>query len=178
MKPAAHRENESTDSDAAEIVPIFAVRRNGVADEMDRHLRLQLNLCCMLEKLADELPDDVNRQECLHVARSIYPIVKNAHAFEEDLLFPRLASQCRADSNMSSALERLRFEHWEDESFGCELGEELLAFAQDPASANIDALSYMLRGFFEGLRRHIAYEREQLLPILLKNSSPAAPDPQ
>ena len=31
---------------------------------------------------------------------------------------------------------------------------------------NFEALSYMLRGFFEGLRRHIAFEVEHLMPIL------------
>jgi hypothetical protein len=29
----------------------------------------------------------------------------------------------------------------------------------------------MLRGFFEGLRRHIAFEREHIVPILCKQQA-------
>lgn len=166
MKPAAHLPDASTVSENAKIIPIRTRRPDAIAGEMEHHLSMQLNLCCMLEKLADGLPHAVDRQECLHVARSIYPIVMNAHAFEESVLFPRLAAAFQADPGLSSTLERLQYEHWEDESFGCELREKLLAYAQDPGSSNIEALAYMLRGFFEGLRRHIAYERERVLPLL------------
>ena len=38
---------------------------------------------------------------------------------------------------------------------------------------NIDKLSYMLRGFFEGLRRHIAFEKEHLVPLLMQKGTPA-----
>ncbi|MNL85495.1 hypothetical protein D3C87_2138230 [compost metagenome] len=31
------------------------------------------------------------------------------------------------------------------------------------ATVNMEATGYMLRGFFEGMRRHIAFEREFLL---------------
>jgi hypothetical protein len=29
-----------------------------------------------------------------------------------------------------------------------------------------DAAGYMLRGFFEGVRRHVAFEREMLAPLM------------
>lgn len=31
---------------------------------------------------------------------------------------------------------------------------------------NAEAIGFMLRGFFEGLRRHIAFEREHVLPMI------------
>jgi len=66
-------------------------------------------------------------------------------------------------------LERLRYEHWEDESFAEEICDELKLLVNNPNKAVIDKLSYMLRGFFEGMRRHIAFEVEYLLPELNKS---------
>ena len=36
----------------------------------------QLELCDALETLADQLPDQIDNQECLYLARMIYPTVK------------------------------------------------------------------------------------------------------
>lgn len=129
----------------------------------------QLDLCSALEKLADTLPDNVNMQECLHLARMIYPTIKTAHAFEEEKLFPYLTSKFENQVDPQT-LDRLHCEHWEDESFACELQEALLSLVQEPEWANYEAIGYMLRGFFEGLRRHIAFEREMLGQLIRKQS--------
>lgn len=134
--------------------------------EWEAHLKMQHNLCCMLEKLADDLPGNIDRQECLNIARSIDPVIRQAHEFEEKVIFPLLRAHRRAADELDAMLERLRGEHCEDEDFGCELRDQLLAFAKSPEASNPEALGYMLRGFFEGLRRHIAFEREHVLPIL------------
>lgn len=129
----------------------------------------QLDLCNALEKLADQLPDNINTQECLHLARMIYPTVKSAHAFEENKLFPYLTSHFSQQINPQT-LDRLHCEHWEDESFACEVQEALLSLVKKPEWANHEALGYMLRGFFEGLRRHIAFERDLLNQLLKPNT--------
>ncbi len=83
------------------------------------------------------------------------------------MLFPA-ARRIHADNvQLASTLERLRYEHWEDESFAEEVTEALMSFVTEPQHRNTDKLAYMLRGFFEGLRRHIAFEREHLIPMLL-----------
>jgi hypothetical protein len=61
-------------------------------------------------------------------------------------------------------VERLRAEHIEDECFAGELTEALLVLGRDGSVDNPEALGFMLRGFFEAQRRHVAFEREHVLP--------------
>ena len=135
-------------------------------ETMSGYLKSQIALCNELENIADSLPDRVNAQDCLHVARSIYPTVRKAHDFEENELFPMLKSRFESDTQLLEALNRLHFEHWEDESFAEEVADGLKAFVAKRERANPEVLAYMLRGFFEGLRRHIAYEQDHLCPLV------------
>ena len=134
--------------------------------QLQRHHSTQLELCDRLEKLADGLPENYDAQECLAISWRIFPIIKAAHQFEEQVLFPKLSPPQNECSEITRSVERLQFEHWEDESFAEELSTALRQLVSHPGSANIEKLSYMLRGFFEGLRRHIAFEAEHILPIL------------
>jgi iron-sulfur cluster repair protein YtfE (RIC family) len=135
----------------------------------NHHLSEQALLCDALESIADSLPVNVDTQFCLQVARRLYPTVKQAHEFEENQLFPALEKSARR-AEVKVTLERLRGEHWEDESYAMEVQEALTEFVMGPERFHHDALGYMLRGFFEGLRRHIAFEKEYLLPILNTDS--------
>ncbi len=143
-----------------------AVAPLSALEAMNTHLRSQASLCQRLESIADSLPDSVDSQECLHVARSVYSIVRAAHDFEEKQLFPLLKSRFGGDERVSDALDRLHFEHWEDESYAEEVADGLSGFVTRRDQANPEALAYMLRGFFEGLRRHIAYEQDHLRPLV------------
>lgn len=140
----------------------------GVVDtaEVLAHHSSQLKLCDRLERLADSLPDSYDAQECLSISWALYPTIRAAHQFEEEKLFPILMPPKENASEIAKSIERLQFEHWEDESFAEELSTALRHLVSNPKSANVDKLSYMLRGFFEGLRRHIAFETEHILPIL------------
>ena len=134
--------------------------------EMQRHLQLQSKLCNQLGQIADELPYRVDRQKLLLVARSIMPTVKRAHRFEENRIFPQIEARAGTLDGLKQSLERLQFEHWEDESFAEDLTDGLIKFVARPETTNTDTLSYMLRGFFEGLRRHIAFEVDHIMPLL------------
>jgi hemerythrin-like domain-containing protein len=136
-----------------------------VAMEMKaHHLSLQ-NLCERLEAIADNLPDNVDLQECLVLARDIYPVVKKAHDFEENQFFPIL-EQRALNKDVHSGLERLRYQHWEDEDFAEELSLALGRIGRGEKVENVAKFSWMLRGFFSGLRRHMAYEADHFLPML------------
>jgi hemerythrin-like domain-containing protein len=130
----------------------------------ERHITLQYDLCRRLERLADKLPHGVDLQECLLLARHVPRVMQSAHSFEEERVFPLLAVV--PGGSLANSLERLRFEHWEDEEYGFEVSEALHQFATSSGSVNAEALAYLLRGFFEGLRRHIAFEREYIMPML------------
>jgi hemerythrin-like domain-containing protein len=118
----------------------------------------QMALCDSLETIADSLPGRLDRQECLHLSRLIGPLLKQAHAAEEMLLFPEVA----ASPEGSSIVEMLRLEHIEDECFAEEVQYELLLMGQGRPLLAPEATGYMLRGFFEGIRRHIRHEQDLL----------------
>ncbi len=140
---------------------------------MNQHRSEQLELCKSLEDIADSLPDSVEPQICLQTARALYPAVKSAHDFEEKQLFPILDKIKKADPALDASMERLRYEHWEDESYSQELTDVLLDWAKGGNQRNPEATGYMLRGFFEGLRRHIAFEMDHIIPLIQKvNSDP------
>ncbi len=133
---------------------------------LEHHLNVQHNLCCALESIADGLPGEVRNDDCLAIARSIHPIIHRSHVFEETVLFPVLRQRCAGEAHLADTLDRLLGEHWEDQSFAEEVRHELVDYVAGQDAANVEKLAYMLRGFFAGLRRHIAFEREHLIPML------------
>ncbi len=141
------------------------MKNTEIAHSLSNYLISQEELCDRLEQLADNLPHDIDPQECLLLAKSIVSTLKISHNFEETILFPALREQNKTQHFVAS-LTRLQFEHWEDESFAEELRQVLIDFAASPDATRVGAISYMLRGFFAGVRRHIAFEREYLLPLL------------
>lgn len=122
----------------------------------------KLSLCNELEQIADSLPSNINRQKCLYAAKVLCPLIRRAHQAEESLLFPRVVSLQPGANPLMAALDRLKYEHLEDECYAEELTEALLRLGSGEP-VNTEAVGYMLRGFFEGLRRHIAFERAQFM---------------
>jgi hemerythrin-like domain-containing protein len=125
----------------------------------------QLRLCAELEQIADSLPASVNRQKCIYAAKALGPMIKGLHHYEENVLFPALEMRSLA-GDLAKTLARLKFEHFEDECFAEELSERLLLLGAGGSEVNMEATGYMLRGFFESVRRHIAFEREHLIDKL------------
>ena len=126
----------------------------------------QIALCEDLETIADGLPGNVNRQLCLHLARVVCPTIAAAHEVEERVLFPTVQTLSAALPDLDATIERLRWEHFEDMCFAEELHDALLSIGRGEPKMTADAAGYMLRGFFEGVRRHVAFEREMLAPLM------------
>ena len=122
----------------------------------------QLALCIELEEIADSLPASVNRQKCIYAAKALCPLIRSIHQYEEHVLFPHISQEHAHSGPMLATLSRLKFEHFEDEGYAEELTEALLRLGSGEPS-NVEAVGYMLRGFFEGVRRHIAFEKAHLL---------------
>ncbi|MGI9402628.1 MAG: hemerythrin domain-containing protein [Rhizobiaceae bacterium] len=161
MKPSSGKSGSSQiRADLAEL-----------AERLSWHISMQSSLCGRLEEFADSLPAGIETRECVLLARCILPVLKRAHQFEEKTLYPAINNAFENDIEIARTIERLRFEHWEDESYADELGERLKELISDPEKCNVESLAYMLRGFFEGLRRHLAFEREHLLPLLTGETS-------
>ncbi len=69
----------------------------------------------------------------------------------------------------------MRAQHGEDECFAGDVTEILLAIGHGETVENAEAVGFIMRGFFVSLRRHIAFEREHVLPrIEASDAGPAA----
>ncbi len=132
---------------------------------MEHVLEEKTRLCDALEEIADSLPDNLDKARCLQIASILVPVMRSTHFYEEDVIFPAYLSAISGDE-APSPLKRLRAEHFEDECYADELTEALLSIARGGDIGNAEALGYMLRAFFESVRRHIAFEREHVLPAI------------
>lgn len=133
------------------------------------HAEMQ-DLCEMLEGIADSLPHNLNPATCTKATQTLEALVKRVHSFEENEIFPKYAA-ANPGSNTEGMLGRLREEHCVDECYAEELSDALrrVSSASDPISP--DTLGYMLRGFFEAMRRHLAFEDAQFISGINTNSS-------
>lgn len=137
-------------------------------------------MCSELETIADSLPSLVDRDQCLQMAETLLPALQMAHAFEEELLYPAFYEGAVYREERQKTLARLRVEHVEDEALAEEISERLFFIGQGGGVENPEALGFMLRTFFRSVRRHVAFEREHILPLVggwpMPNLLPGQPD--
>lgn len=136
--------------------------------DVSRAHAAKLKLCDDLEAIADGLPDRIDRRNCLFIAASLPPLLVQSHAYEEKYVFPAFQ---RNGSNRIARLmtvRRLKVEHVEDECAAQDLADVLSAIGEGGPVRNPEALGFMLRAFFESMRRHIAFEREHIIPVIAR----------
>ncbi|WP_419911377.1 hemerythrin domain-containing protein [Hoeflea sp.] len=126
----------------------------------------QLTICDMLEQIADSIPGQINRLTCGRLAEMLLPLIRNIHSFEEETLYPQAMDRLGTAPEIETTITRLKFEHCEDECFAEELADALHELASGNAPKNPEATGYMLRGFFEAMRRHIAFEHDHLVRLM------------
>ena len=126
---------------------------------------LQLELCDLLESLADGLPHSFDNALAVIAVSILEGSVPRHMRLEEEALFPMLRDRVAADHPLQAALACLEEEHERDGATLVELTDILKSAAQDGCVANADMLGYILRGFFDGQRRHIAWEDRVVLPV-------------
>lgn len=150
----------------AETCPIAAACGPGQApacNEIDRFHHDKLALCDALEAIADSLPWRVDRFECLRIAAELSPLMRKGHAYEEACVFPAFEGSGQ-NPERAQSIARLKAEHATDECAAADLSEVLLKIGHGGAVDNPEALGFMLRAFFQSMRRHVAFEREHILP--------------
>ncbi|HXV29475.1 MAG TPA: hemerythrin domain-containing protein [Sinorhizobium sp.] len=128
----------------------------------------QLALCDSLEAIADSLPDEVDRKICAYAAKMLGPMLRELHANEERIVFTWVAEHFANDPSVQAVLERLKYEHCEDECFAEELTEMLDRLGTADRTVNPETAGYMLRGFFTNLRRHVSFEQECLRGMIVR----------
>ncbi len=133
----------------------------GVASAFDACLRTQLDLCQRLEDLADQLPSKVDTRAATILANRLQSTLRRCHQLEETVIFPALLT---ADTDVHGILDRLRKEHQEDEDHACDVRDTIRAFVTAGNWDGAENLGYMLRCQFVSLRRHLAFDRDYVLP--------------
>ena len=139
--------------------------RRSPLDLIEHDHLVQSQLCDSLERIADDLPDNVDRQLCRIVIDTLKFEMPVHHRNEELALFPLIENRALPDDNIHDILARLALEHATDESFASELLESLEVLSEGRKLKNPDMVGYMLRSFFESYRRHILWENAIVLPL-------------
>lgn len=128
-------------------------------------LEQQFALCQKLEALADTLPSGVDTRAAAAISDQLRVILQHSHEAEETIIFAALVA---ADPLTRPILDRLRMEHREDEDHVRDICDAIAVFAHDQSRTETEELGYMLRCLFTSLRRHIAFDRDYILPLYLR----------
>jgi hemerythrin-like domain-containing protein len=139
---------------------------NKVSTRFAAFISLMDQTCEELEKITDSLPRSIDPHTCLDLAQRMLPLIKRAHDFEEQEVWPLVRARTSQSAEMQQTLDRLSFEHWGDEDFAEQVFHQLRDYAMAPEASKADTLAWALRGFFQNMQRHLAFEREFLLPLL------------
>lgn len=124
----------------------------------------QRALADLLEGVADGLPDGVDRRAAALGAHSLRMLAARRWALEEQALFPLIESRAPEGDPARRAIAIARREHRETAGRAIELADELEALADSGRARNPDALGFMLRAFFDGLRRHLDWMDATIMP--------------
>lgn len=133
-------------------------------DALQHDHAFQLELCDLMEGLADSLPEGD-----IVIAAAVVPVLRlgvTGHMrFEEESLFPLLRGHHTETPQVQAVTSQLTREHEVDVDFLGEVADALEAFVGEGVIENPEMLGYMLRFFFESQRRHIEWENKVLIPL-------------
>lgn len=129
---------------------------------------LQRELCDILESIADGLPYKFN----LHLAGVATAILASSlpdHTrFEDEALFPLLRQRAGGGEAIHPVLNRLEDEHHGDEGMldkVIHMLKSAIAGGLKGLNDQGELLGFVLRGFIESQRRHIAWEDQVVVPL-------------
>lgn len=135
--------------------------------------RAQLEVCDLLESMADSLPTrphEVVLKSVLHLLKENWT---GTVIEEEDKVFNALENLKGVDPMMLNLLKRLRLERQTDIDQIGELAAAVELTLETQTIRDAEALGYMLRCVFENVRRHAGLKSTVLVPsaedILFKN---------
>lgn len=130
-------------------VQAFMAPRQGVPQIREDHA-VQRRICDSLECLADHLPEPPSEALLMQIGQEITEIVTHH--------FPRAEAVIRNLRPDGPALEQLAWMHALDATHAEDLMAALWDLAARRRSADKEQLGYMLRCFFDGCRRAMAYK--------------------
>ncbi len=142
-----------------------AISGRNAIDWLQREHRLQQELCGVLEEIADALPGPVDPARVEFANAILRASVPRHIAIQQQLLFPLLRQRALADDEIDTLIEQITADNAADEVLAHDTADQLEAAVESGRARKPDMLAYMLRGLFEGRRRHIAWEMSVLIPL-------------
>ena len=130
-------------------------------DTLRRDHAVQLSLCDDLEVVADRLPILPSRTTVESLCECI-ELLAHRHYRRAEHAFSRLPRDRQPTDTAAADITAM---HQLDEMHGEDLASALRASLDDPANANVGQLAYMLRCYFDGLRRAIALKESWMTHI-------------
>ncbi len=138
-----------------------------IADHAD-----QRRLCAALERVADALPNLPSPQEIEDLAQRLSDYSRD-HFPSEETLFLRLEESAGC-ATVGRVIRQIRDNHAIDGLHADDLANELARLSGKRQTTNAGELGFMLRCFFDGCRRAIAFEELALLKFGQLRLTPAA----
>ena len=138
---------------------------NGLLSTIEKEHRAEQNLCDMLERIADSLLEPLDTKLASTSIVTLRRCLKRHMVLEEEYLYPVLTKRLCPGDLAENLLGHIRGEHAADESLAHDTADQLEQALTCGRVENPEMLGYMLRGFFECRRRHIAWEDAIVLPL-------------
>jgi len=134
----------------------------------------ELKLCSLLEDIADELPSPLNHTLAAPAVPGLRVVVPRHEVIVRQVLFPRLRKSWQENSDeLDAMIERFSRDNAMDTLLAHDAADLLEASMADGGRVgNVGMLAYVLRGVFEGRRRHIEWEKAVLFPLAQDRLNP------
>lgn len=145
--------------------------RNAI-DWLESEHRLQQELCEVLEEIADALPGPVEPARVEFATTVLRTSVRRHIAIQTHLLFPVLRQRALESDEIKTLIGQITADNAADEVLAYDTADQLEAAVEKRQAGKPDMLAYMLRGMFEGRRRHIAWEMSVLIPLARERLRP------
>lgn len=127
----------------------------------------------MLERIADRLLEPLDAELAGTGIVTLRVCLKRHVVLEEEYLYPVLTRRIKPGELTDDLLEHIKVEHAADENLAYDTADQLERALECGRAENPEMLGYMLRGYFECRRRHIAWEDAVVLPLARERFSPA-----
>lgn len=132
---------------------------------LNEALKTKRGICDLVETIADSLPEP-SSLICLRAAAVLRNDLPLYHADLGQCLFPQLRVRHSGSKWIMLMLNQIEADHQQLEMSIDEVADLLERIGTGRARIQErNVAGYALRGFFEGLRRHICWERNLILPL-------------
>jgi iron-sulfur cluster repair protein YtfE (RIC family) len=128
-----------------------------------------LRICARLEKIADGLPGSGRLRRTAREIAFLDQAFERHMFIQERFLFPLVRSLCDSRESIEPILRQLETEHATDQGLIIEITDAYagaIGETRREAGVPLCTLGYLLRAFFENFRRHAAWEKMLLHPIV------------